>query len=112
MNGILYSSLGGRFRKYHGSIDDKAQGCLTNFWISDPQPRNCKMRFLVNKNPGVLYNKQVWFEQENEEEALKLLMEREDSEIANLYKEIARHSSIYADLKLRLINIRKNGTEE
>lgn len=111
MEGILYSSFGGKFRKHRGSIDNKAKGYLTNFWISDPQPRNCKMKFVVNKKPGVLYNKQVWFEQENEEKALELLIEREDAEIKSLYKEIARHSSIYADLKLQLINIRKNGSD-
>ena len=64
-------------------------------------------KVFAKNNHNIIFNYN-----NSEEEALKLLMEREDSEIVNLYKEIARHSSIYADLKLRLINIRKNGTEE
>ena len=111
MEGILYSSWGRKFRKYYGSIDQPASGYLTNFFVYDPEPGS-KVRFVVNKTPGKIYNKQVWFEKENDKLALKILMDHEISEIEELCKKILQHKELHDELKRALTRLEKAEEQE
>lgn len=56
-------------------------------------------RYQCSPEPGVVYNKCVWFHEPNRKKAAELLIEYEESEIVSLSKKINAHKEIIDILK-------------
>jgi len=83
-NAVLYTTWGKRFIKYHGKIRGN------RFYFDDPISGAVR-HFCVYSKPGTMYNKMIWFEQENDEAARKRLMLYEENCISDLSHKLSSH---------------------
>ena len=99
MNAVLYSLWDKKLKKVYGIVEDKPKipgACTQDTYCSfyERQLNGKYNRRSVSPFEGAIYNKCLWFQEENDEKAILKFIEYENGCILGLQRRIEAHKEI------------------
>lgn len=107
--GYLYNLWNGRLKEMKGEIFHRDKRMEDGyiypednyFKVVDENGKRIKS-LCCSSTPGIIYNRSVWLEESNREEAAKILIEYEETQISKLKLQIENHENLIETLKTEI----------